>query len=388
MKTLYVHIGTPKTGTTSIQHFLYANREILESRGYCYPEFPFKYRNRGKYRNGLFLEAVCYDEYGGRLVELEDERFYAGLEMIRLFFKTYENIILSDEGIWNACFVKKRGKNLLPRLKEAADRDGYQVKIIVYLRNQADYLLSWYNQIIKHNITPHNTDAWEKYKKKYNRYISLDYYECIKKIEEIFGRENIIVRRFDAKFLKNGSLYADFLNIFGFAADDGFCVEEDEEDLNARLSENACEIKRVVNSVVGENVEANRWFERVLRDVSNLSDAEGIYSMMSSEEIDEFMGAFESSNNKLKKEYFTNEDSLFSGRNEKIEKWKKDNPYMLDDVIRFSCVSTAYVIDMVKDMMMEQKNQIKQADKTVRRGVLKTIKVRLSTRHTHNNRRK
>lgn len=28
--TAYVHIGTPKTGTTTIQKFLYLNREKLE----------------------------------------------------------------------------------------------------------------------------------------------------------------------------------------------------------------------------------------------------------------------------------------------------------------------------------------------------------------------
>ncbi|HHY1340405.1 TPA: hypothetical protein ACV09T_001846, partial [Campylobacter jejuni] len=33
----YIHIGTPKTGTTSIQKFLTLNREILKQNGYYYP---------------------------------------------------------------------------------------------------------------------------------------------------------------------------------------------------------------------------------------------------------------------------------------------------------------------------------------------------------------
>ena len=38
MKTLYLHIGTPKTATSSIQKFLAQNREVLESKGYVFPK--------------------------------------------------------------------------------------------------------------------------------------------------------------------------------------------------------------------------------------------------------------------------------------------------------------------------------------------------------------
>lgn len=35
--TCYVHIGLPKTGTTSIQEFLFANHAQLKQQGYLYP---------------------------------------------------------------------------------------------------------------------------------------------------------------------------------------------------------------------------------------------------------------------------------------------------------------------------------------------------------------
>ena len=43
MPTLYLHIGTPKTGTTALQNFLPANEEVLEQHGICYPDFGFRY---------------------------------------------------------------------------------------------------------------------------------------------------------------------------------------------------------------------------------------------------------------------------------------------------------------------------------------------------------
>ena len=45
MKTLYLHIGTPKTATTSLQHFCEENETIFKENNYCYPLFPRKFRH-------------------------------------------------------------------------------------------------------------------------------------------------------------------------------------------------------------------------------------------------------------------------------------------------------------------------------------------------------
>ena len=36
MKKLYIHIGLPKTATSSIQNFLFENRQLLNQHGYHY----------------------------------------------------------------------------------------------------------------------------------------------------------------------------------------------------------------------------------------------------------------------------------------------------------------------------------------------------------------
>ena len=43
MRTLYVHIGTPKTATTSIQMFCVENQKVLNKQSYSYPLFFFFY---------------------------------------------------------------------------------------------------------------------------------------------------------------------------------------------------------------------------------------------------------------------------------------------------------------------------------------------------------
>lgn len=355
-KTLYLHIGTPKTGTTSIQHFCYNNREVLLQKGYLYPGFPFSYANKGKYRNGLFLEAVFCDNDGIRQREQEEENFKSGLQILKELFINNNNIILSDEGIWTACFNRKRGMPLIRRLKEEAVQSGYNIKIIVYLRRQDDFLLSWYNQVIKHNITTKNTLTWEEYFDNYNKYINLDYLSCLKKLERIFGRENIIARRFDKNYFKENSLISDFLDIFGIEADNSFQAEENHSEFNKKLSENACEIKRIINGTTTMTVDEIRKFEWILREFSPVSEKNYPCSMMSEEDANNIMKLYELSNHKIAKRYINDGKPLFNIGKKRKEKWKKNNIYMADDIIRFSCMSTLCTMHMIEERDTEINN--------------------------------
>ena len=70
MKTLYIHIGTPKTGTTSIQNFCGLNREKLKEQGVLYPIMNYHYERKSVNRNGYFLTGTI-KENGTRNKEKE-----------------------------------------------------------------------------------------------------------------------------------------------------------------------------------------------------------------------------------------------------------------------------------------------------------------------------
>lgn len=148
MKTLYLHIGTPKTATTSLQHFCEENETIFKENNYCYPLFPRKFRHINILRNGFFLSYKCYDENGDRREQEEEACFRQGMDMVLEHFRTYDNVILSDESMWSVAF--KRGKpELWEKIRREADENNYRVKVIVYLRRQDSLADSWWNQKVK-----------------------------------------------------------------------------------------------------------------------------------------------------------------------------------------------------------------------------------------------
>ena len=257
------------------------------------------------------------------------------------------------------------------RLKEAAEEAGYNIKIIVYLRRQDDFLLSWYNQIIKHNITSKNTLTWEEYFDNYNKYIKLDYFNCLKKLEHIFGTENIIARRFDKNYFKNSSLIPDFLDIFEIEADSGF-QEDKNPDFNRKISENACEIKRIINGTTQMTVDETRKFEWILRKISPVSEKNYPCSMLSKEDANNIMKLYELSNCKIVKRYIKDGQPLFNIEKNRKEKWKKNNIYMADDIIRFSCMSTLCTIHMIEERDTEI-NNIKKFIEHPFRSIFKKI---------------
>ena len=115
MKTLYLHVGTPKTGTCAIQELCTLNQGLLNSQGYCYPEFPYSYPGFGKRRNAVFLQRPIWKD-GVRQPEQEKQRFLEGMDIIRKHFETYDNVILSDEGVWGSSCENR--KSIWPELKE------------------------------------------------------------------------------------------------------------------------------------------------------------------------------------------------------------------------------------------------------------------------------
>ena len=140
MKILWIHIGMAKTASSAIQAFCYENANILESHGYCYPVFPFRYPGIAKAHNGRFLLGVIKDGNGKRDLEQEQQNFKDGMQMVHKLFLTHDNIILSDESIWRGMDCEK--PDLWELMAKEAQKGNFQIRVIVYFRRQDKFFPS------------------------------------------------------------------------------------------------------------------------------------------------------------------------------------------------------------------------------------------------------
>ena len=361
MKTLFLHIGTPKTGTSSIQSFCAKNRAVLEKKGYCFPRTVQRFPLVGKNRNAHFMIAKITGENGKRDHAEEQRIFSLGMEQIHKCFQEYENVVISEESIWLCCNDTHREpwNTLIADAKEY----GYVVKIIVYLRRQDEYLSSRWNQVIKsgHSVVP-----WEKHfrdapvKSKY----MLDYAANMNNLAEMFGKENIFVRRFSRDSFYKGTIYADFFQCLGLEITDEY--QELKEEANLALKGNTVEIKRIINTSPAFNKYDNLYWRQLISMCSAKSDENYKCSMLSKEEAEEFLGLYREGNEQIAADFIGDGKPLFYYDVQDARKWEKNNDYMLDDVIR---VFSAITYDSHKDILalQERVNILEKQNKEMKK---------------------
>ncbi len=381
MKKLYIHIGTPKTGTTSLQTFCSKNQELLNSKGYVFPPCPYSYPGVSRERNnGRFLVGSIRDDDRQRNDEAEKHVFLEGMEKIKELFHKYNAVILSDEGIWRTMDVQKR--NLWKDLKQEADAGGYEVKVIVYLRRQDKFISSLWIQNIKKLRGTNNLgeERFEDYLDKINKESRLDYYAKLERIAAVFGKEHIIVRRFEKGSFYGESIYFDFLYAIGITDANDFSIPDITQ--NHGLYGNTHEIKRILNGLPQmQEIGNQNFFREVLAKCSELSKKNYPCEMFSKEEAQKFMAEYEEGNQRIVKEYLNeNETALFHEEFKNVAKWEPDNPYMHEDIIRFIGICSICLANENDELRQEIKkfrqelNSIKHPIWSISVKILKKIK--------------
>lgn len=330
MHRLYLHIGTPKTGTTSIQNFCCDNIDILHAYGYDYPDLPYRYAKANKLRNGHFLAGYLHDEEGNRDYEKEDRRIQEAFANLKGRFARYDHIILSDEGIWNRSL--KEDCRIWQKVQEEVQRGNFEIAVIVYLRPQYDYLYSWWNQRVKQGMCPEAGLTWEKMLAR-DGVIELDYYNVLKQISKFVGKENIIVRIFDRKEFVDGSLYKDFVQCVGLPHREDYFLSKERH--NTRLTRNNGEIKRILNELPDLDAQGNIWFRNVLSSLSEYTPDEVSYSMFTPEEMQSFMEQFRESNIHLETEYLGRQGTILTADAKQRQVWKLEQEELMRSLIRF-----------------------------------------------------
>lgn len=330
MKTLYIHIGTSKTGTTTIQTYCGINREQLKSKGVLFPIMPYHYDRITENRNGHFLYATIY-ENGVRNKEKEKQVLKQELDYIVDCFKAYDNVLLSEESIWWATATRRKG--LWKYLQEHSQQNNYQVKIIVYLRRQDQFMMSRYNQILKTDTGGGTQRFYEYFKDMNGKYkCVMNYRQRLDYMAKFFPKENIVVKRFDRSYFYNGDLNADFLHILGVEIDDTFA--ELPKDENLGISVQSGELKRVLNRLGTMTFAENQKLLQMLNECEELLPKREV-SIMTTEHIEKFMKKFIDDNESIAVDYIGDGKPMFDYNYKKKPVWSYEDKNYHEEVILF-----------------------------------------------------
>lgn len=137
MKTLFIHIGTHKTGTTSTQEFLRINAQILINHNLYIPQSGTLSKDTGHHNIAWELRSDSrYRESYGNLESLVDE-----LKKI-----TASKALISSEDF--EYLINK--ENALNKIETQLATINWNVVYILSLRNQYDYLSSLHNELSRH----------------------------------------------------------------------------------------------------------------------------------------------------------------------------------------------------------------------------------------------
>lgn len=227
MHTLLLHIGTDKTGTTSLQQFLTDNRTILEEKSdWVYPDLS---NQRVDNLSGLLLER---EENAIRITTShERKQFYIELEKLL----ENKNIILSSEQFyiyWD---------ETLKILGEIRDRFP-NLLVVIYFKRQDLYMESSWGECVKWGLDSdlHSFSEHEDHKNQ------SDYYGRVLELCKILKKEQLIIRPYErTEGVCDFDVVTDFLRILGLDKFKNEFVFGEEE--NKRLSRDCLELMRLCN---------------------------------------------------------------------------------------------------------------------------------------------
>ena len=240
-RTIHLHIGTEKTGTTTLQAMFSMNRPVLAAAGIFYPTTPGTANHVGlpvyalpaANRPGLYSmlrlsTPAKVEEYRTRLpADLAAE----------LDRSDCKDIVISSEHLSS----RLRQVHVLRRLFDMLGKLADAIKVIVYLRPQHELAPSSYSTNVKSGSAKPFRPPESAREYFYN-------YDLLTRTWEAqVGRENCTARIFSRRVFKDGSLVADLFDAMSLPQPAGLVIPEDK---NTALAAHALEFMRIANESV------------------------------------------------------------------------------------------------------------------------------------------
>lgn len=304
----FLHIGTPKTATTTLQDFLKINRAPLLERGVFFPGAAGASGHRT-------LAVAAYgpqrrDEFTRRkgLDSPEQLRAFQRqvIQRLRLELKG-QRMATPDVALVLSCehFHSRLQEDLeVKRLRRMLMNQGVtEFKVIVYLRRPAEAVNSLFSTAIRGGgtaVAPPRVD-------QPNFRNLCDHQATLERWGGVFGESAMVPRLFDKQEFVNGSIIDDLLAILGLVNDRTLTQPP---SANEALSATGLQVLRRLNELLPPKHGERR--NRLIAQVEQRCP--GPKYAMSRQFFEDYDRAFEASNEWTRRKYFPHRASLFSSK--------------------------------------------------------------------------
>jgi hypothetical protein len=239
-KTLYLHIGHFKTGTTALQVFMKSNPRFLAKNDIAYAEARRNLSKHSALAFSLYRAAGVKDLMHGYNNPLPPEQMWQDLfDEVRK--SPQSRFVVSSEEFMRLGNFPKAAALLGQIAKSAEDID---IRVIAYLRAPNSHLRSWYNQLVKmgKRIPKFNAAVTEVFEP-----VHYDYALALRPWVTIFGADAVILRPYCEAHRDDGGLFRDFLSIYGVKLPD-WRIQLPLRDPNPRIDDNLVELTRLMQN--------------------------------------------------------------------------------------------------------------------------------------------
>lgn len=321
-----IHIGTFKTGSTSIQAFLDRNAAVLARQGVYFPKAPGRPNH-----HGLAIYALSHREttglirYHGLLDREKREAKRAEIAAalraeLEALPATITTVVFSNEhlsGLHRVSEVEELRDLLAPYFEK--------IDIIVYLRRQDQRIISDYTQKVR------DGHAERLDLQDYKPSEGLDLLAFLDKWAGVFGADALKPRVFSREAFTNGDLIEDFMEAAGIEPDQGFLKPQIE---NAGLSHEAIHFLRAFNGHVPQYVDGERNPLR-MRLLPYLAEAfAGAGIQVGKGEVEKLLARVSENNAAAAEKYFGRTE-LFSDDVSRYEESDRPEP-VFEDAVRIA----------------------------------------------------
>ncbi len=318
-RTLILHPGTEKTGSTSLQRVLHQNRETLQNNGILVPA------SFGKVSHNLLFAALQDDDVfdNVKLMELARNKSSANQlrkHIRRSFEQDLENnpgtskIIFTSELIHSRMFRASSIKKIAEYFSGIVD----EVKVIVFLRRQDRLAVSRFSTVLKDGHTGFDDTFADLGARSYvntpkdkipNDFLHYyDYEHLLRRFINQFGRQSVcpIVYKEDrcdtvAEFFRAAEIPIHMIKNSDMGT-------SRNRALSAKAQYLICRFNKLVD-VLDRTNNARRDIAKLYVRIS--SENPGERRSYPKEEARNFYAKFHMSNDWVRKNFFPDQDSLF-----------------------------------------------------------------------------